>query len=109
MNLLKLPVTTPIPLLPTYSFSPYASNNLLLIHSKLLQILHAHALQRPLIRRLQHHLGDLLIIIPRPRRKGLFPTTHAQAPFAAVCETGLAQVVAPGGAEVEEFVGYDAF
>jgi hypothetical protein len=62
-------------------------------------------LQRALIRRLQHHLGNLPIPIPSARLKRLFPPVHAQAPLTPAGETGLAQVVASSGAEVEEFIG----
>jgi hypothetical protein len=79
----------------------------LLIHSKTPQILHLDPLQRALIRRLEHDFRHLPIGISCPCFKRLFPAIHAQAPFAAVRETGLAQVVAARGAEVEEFVGYD--
>ena len=42
-------------------------NSIIFIDSILLQCLHTHALQRPLIRSLEHNLRHLLIIIPRGR------------------------------------------
>jgi hypothetical protein len=91
---LILPDLTPSPLL-------------LFIHSKPPQILHIHPLQRPLIRRLKHNLRHLPIIHARPGLKSFSPATHAQAPFAAIRDSDLAQVVSARGGEVEELGCYD--
>jgi hypothetical protein len=81
---------------------------LILVDSKLLQILHLHPLQRPRIRSLQHHLRNLPILVPRPRIKRLLPPRHAQAPLAPFGKPYLSQIVAPTRAKVEKLIGHDA-
>ena len=65
-------------------------NSIIFIDSILLQCLHTHALQRPLIRSLEHNLRHLLIIIPRPILKRLLPPRHTQAPLAPPFQTDAA-------------------
>ena len=65
-------------------------NSIILVNSILLQRLHTHALQRPLIRSLKHKLRHLLIIIPRPILKRLLPPRHTQTPLAPPFQTDAA-------------------
>lgn len=85
-----------------------ARSLLLLIHSKLLQRLQIHALQRPLIRSRQHNLGHLLVIIARPVLKRLLPAAHTQTPLAAALEPNIAQIVSLRSAVVQELLCNDA-
>ena len=80
----------------------------LCIDGKLGEGIDGHAFEGALIGSAQDDLGDLWVGIARARVKGLLPAAHAQAPLAAVGQAGLAQVVAPGSAEVEELVCHDA-
>jgi hypothetical protein len=81
---------------------------LLLVHSKLLQILNTHTLQRSLICSLQDYLRHLLIIIACSILKRLSPPAHTKTPLAAIREPNVAQIVALCGAVVEKLVGDDA-
>lgn len=79
-----------------------------LVHRKPLQLLQRHALQRPLIRRTQHHLRHLPIVVPAPRLERLPPPRHAKAPLAPVLQPHLPQIVSPTRGEIQELVCDDA-
>lgn len=95
--------TTPYPLIPILS----SLHHLLLIHGKRLQILQLDTAQRLLVRRLQHHPRNFLIIIPGPCLKCFLPPAHTKTPFTAIREPHLAQVVAAGSTKVEKLLGHN--
>ena len=90
------------------AFSRRPTPPLLPIHRKLPQFLHRRSFQRPLIRRTQHNLRHLLIIIPAPRIKCLLPPRHAKTPLAPIAQPRLPQIISPASRKVEKLVRHDA-